>query len=64
MQPADVTYQKYVDYLVAISCMVADVYVEGTLNDVFAEGVHTSIRHSLRLYWAQNPQADLSNIVF
>lgn len=34
--------QQYVDKLIAKSCKVADIYDEGTLNDVLIEGVDAS----------------------
>lgn len=42
------TPQQYGGDVIAMSCKVADVYNEGTLNDVFIEGVDPCIRHSLR----------------
>lgn len=44
--------------------MVADVYDECTLNDVFIEGVDVFIRHILRNYWSTNARADLADITF
>lgn len=58
MQPDKTTHQQYANDLVAKYCKVAHVYDKGTLKDVFVEGVDASIRHSLRHFWAQDPQAD------
>lgn len=46
------------------SCSVTDVYDEGTLNQIFIERIYASICQNSRLYWAQYPQADLSDFVF
>lgn len=54
MYPANVVLQQYADDPVAKSCMVADIYGEGTGNDVFIQDVNLSIYDSLRHYWAQN----------
>lgn len=40
------------------------VYDEGTLNDVIIESVDASMRHSLRGYWASNPQTDSANFAY
>lgn len=64
MQPAYMKPQQYAHDLVANTCIVADVYDEYTLNVVFTEGVDPSIRHSPRHFWAQNPQADLTDNTF
>lgn len=52
------TPQQHTDDLIAKPCKVADVCDEGTLNEVFIEGVDAAIRHSLPNYWATNPQAN------
>lgn len=64
MRPSTITLQQYENDLVANLCEVADFYSEGTLNDVFVEGFDATIRHNLRHYWEQHPQADLTNIAF
>lgn len=64
IQPANITPQKYADHLAAKLCRGADVYDEDTLNDEFIEKFDSPIRHSLRHYWTQNPQADLTDITF
>lgn len=56
------TPRQYADDLVAKPCKVAGVYNEGPLNDVFIKGVDACICHSLRHYWVQNPQKDLTDI--
>lgn len=52
-----------IDDLYAKSCIVADVYDESTLNNIFIEGVDLSIRHSPREYWATHLQASMTGIV-
>lgn len=58
MQPPEKTLQLYTVNLVAKLCKAADVYDKRTLNDVLIDRVDAFIRHSLRHYLAQNPQAD------
>lgn len=64
MQSSNVTRQQYPNDLIAKSCEVADVYDEATLKDVFIEGVDASVRRIHRHYWAQDSQADLTDIAF
>lgn len=45
MQLANMTLQRYAEDLISKSCKVADLYDEGTLNDVFIERVDASIRN-------------------
>lgn len=44
------TPQQCADDLVAKSGKVADIYDEGTLNEVIMEEIDTSIYHSLQHY--------------
>lgn len=48
MQPDNTTPHQYVGDLVSKSCKVADVYDEGTLDDVFIEKMDSSFQHRLR----------------
>lgn len=63
-QTSSLTTQQYTDDTIAKSCKVVDVYDESTLNDVILKGIDPSIRHSLRNYWATNPQVDLTDMLF
>lgn len=63
MQPANMTLQKYGDDLVAKLCKGADVIDKVAVNDASFDGVDSPICHSLKLHWAQNPQAGLPDIV-
>lgn len=64
LQQANITPQQYDDDLIANSCKVANVYNEGTLNDLFIKEVDQSISHSLQNCCAANPGVDLSDIDF
>lgn len=64
IQLAYMTSQQHAHDLVAKSYKVADVHDEETPNEVFIKRVDASIGNSLRHYWAQNPQADLTDIMF
>lgn len=63
-QPSNMTPQKYIDDWIAKPCKVADVYDEGTLNNVFIGGDDESRKYTLRNYWAINSQEDLTDIEF
>lgn len=60
----NVTMQQYTKDLLAKPCKVNDVFEESTLKDAFIERLELSIGHSSRQYWAQIPQADLTDIAF
>lgn len=55
---SNMTPQRCPDSLVAKFWRVADVYEEGTLKDVFVEGVDASFRHVPRYYWSPHPFAN------
>lgn len=55
---------RYADDLFAKSCKDADGSYEFSLNDIFIGKVDSSIGLSLIEYWAPNPQAELTDIIF
>lgn len=64
MQPTNMKPQKYADYLAGKLFKVADVDDEGKLNNVFIEGVDSTISHCSQQYWAQNLQVGSAHIAF
>lgn len=49
VRPSNMTPHECTDDLVAISCMVAHIYHESTMKDVFIESIDASIRHSIAI---------------
>lgn len=64
LHPFDMTTQLYADDTISESCKIANVYGEGTLNDVFIEDVDAFISHSLHNYRATNSHTIKTDIAF
>lgn len=64
VQPARKTLKHFAKNIGAKSCEMANVYDLRTLKDITIKGICAFIRHSLRHCWAQNPQADVTEIEF
>lgn len=64
VQPSSIKPHLDLDDLFDNYCMVANVYDEGTLNEVLVEGVDPSFRHTLRNCCATNSHADRRDIAF
>lgn len=64
MQPASMNAHQFADVIKAKSCKVAAAYNESTLSNVFNGDENASLSHSLQIYWASHPLADLTYIVF
>lgn len=64
MRSAIMTPQRYADDFVSKQCKVGNVYDEWTLIEVYIKRAGLPICHSLRRYYPQNPNVDLTVIAF
>lgn len=63
-QPTSMTPQQYDKAIFAKAIRVEEIYDEGTLNDTIIEGSDGLICHCLRVNWATQPHADLTDLAF
>lgn len=64
MHPSIITPTQCAYNVIARACKVAIIYGNNTLNDVFIEGVDSSIRRSICNHWAVHAHADLMDNAF
>lgn len=63
-QPSRMKPFQYAEEVVAKTLQCEDVYEECTLNEIFIEGLDTSIRHCMRYYLEKNKHTNFHGLAF